>query len=178
MSVKVFLGIGTNLNRDNSIRFALLRLKELLGAVDISSVYESRAVREAEPDYYNMVIRAQCSLSFEELYEHIQTIEMEAGVEMMFYNGTNFGSKPRLDIDVLTYGDTVATRPCKVPRHDIQDYPFVLCPLTEIEPEFMHPLLKIKVSEIWEEMHPRLPEKMHVKKVDFDFNKEFENWDN
>ena len=36
MSVKVFLGIGTNLNRDNSIRFALLRLKELLGAVDIS----------------------------------------------------------------------------------------------------------------------------------------------
>ena len=31
---------------------------------------------------------------------------------MMFHNGTNFGIKRRLDVDVLVYGDLVTTEPC------------------------------------------------------------------
>lgn len=95
---------------------------------------------------------------------------------MMFHNGTNFGIKRRLDVDVLVYGDLVTTEPCKLPRHDIQDYPFVLCPLCEIDPDFIHPLLKVRVSELWQEMEPRLPEKMKVNKVDFDWEVPAPSW--
>lgn len=177
MSNKVFLGLGSNLNKSNALRFALAKLKEFLGDVTISSVYQNKAVRKAEPDYYNMVIRANTSLTLDALYNKLLEIEDEAGSEMMFFEGTNFGIKPRIDIDVLTYGDLVESTPCKVPRHDIQDYPFVLCPLTEIEPDFVHPLLNIKVKEIWDEMCPRLPEHMVVTKIDFDFKKPFASWD-
>ena len=87
---------------------------------------------------------------------------------MMFHNGTNFGIKRRLDVDVLVYGDLVTTEPCKLPRHDIQDYPFVLCPLCEIDPDFIHPLLKVRVSELWQEWS-LVCLKNEVNKVDFDW---------
>lgn len=176
MLTKVYLGVGSNLNRDNAILFGNEKLKELFSTYVHSSVYQSRAIREAEPDYYNLVVGGETALSLEELLTKIGDIEKEAGTELMFHNGTNFGLKRRLDIDVLLYGDLVTTEPCKLPRHDIQDYPFVLCPLCELDSTIVHPLLNIAISEIWTEMAPRLPEKMCVSKVDFDFSRSFSDW--
>lgn len=93
-----------------------------------------------------------------------------AGTELMFNNGTNFGVKRRLDIDILVFGDTITTTPCKLPRHDIQDYPFVLCPLCELDPNLVHPLLNVQVGEIWQEMEPRLPENRRVVKTEIDWS--------
>ncbi len=174
---KVYLGVGSNLNKENALLFACDKLKALLEDFVVSSVYESKAIRTAEPNYYNIVIGGNTSLPLNELYNKLHEIEKEAGLEPMFNNSTNFGLKRRLDIDILTYGHEVRSVPCKVPRHDIQDYPFVLCPLVELESDFVHPLLNIKVSEIWNEMYPRLPEKMQVQKVDFDFSRSFTSWD-
>lgn len=176
MTTKVYLGVGSNLNRDNALRFAKKELSALFSNVKCSSVWESRPVREAEPDYYNIVIGGDCDLSLDDLVAKLAEIELSAGKEMMFHNGTNFGIKRRLDVDVLVYGDLVTTEPCKLPRHDIQDYPFVLCPLCEIDPDFIHPLLKVRVSELWQEMEPRLPEKMKVNKVDFDWEVAAPSW--
>ena len=171
MSVTVYLGVGSNLNRENALRFAKSRLSPLFSNFKFSSVWESKAVREAEPNYYNAVMGGVTDLALTDLFSKIQEIEKEAGSELMFNNGTNFGVKRRLDIDILVYGDTICAEPCKLPRHDIQDYPFVLCPLCDIDPDLEHPLLKLKVSDLWKEMEPRLPEKMKVKKV------ETMNWD-
>ncbi|MCR5084699.1 MAG: 2-amino-4-hydroxy-6-hydroxymethyldihydropteridine diphosphokinase [Succinivibrionaceae bacterium] len=169
--------MGSNLNRDNALRFAVAKLREAFGDIRVSSVWQSHAVRAAEPDYYNLVVGLDTDRSLEDLLEAIGGIEAQGGREMMFHNSTNFGSKRRLDIDVLLYGETVCTTPCKLPRHDIQDYPFVLAPLCELDPEILHPLLKIKVKEIWSEMAPRLPEKMRVTKIsDFDWNAAVPDW--
>ncbi len=173
---KVYLGIGSNLNRENAMLFAKAKLEPLFENFAVSSVWRSKAVRSAEPDYFNMVAGGDTKLSLNDLLEVIANIEQQAGSEMMFHNGTNFGIKRRLDIDVLLYGDLVATEPCKVPRHDIQDYPFVLCPLCEIDENIVHPLLKISVKEIWSEMAPRLPENMQVEKQDFDFSRSAPDW--
>lgn len=177
MLTKVYLGVGSNLDRDNAILFAKEQLSKLFSNFVMSSVWQSRAIREAEPDYYNMVVGGETELSLEELLAEIEKIENKAGTELMFHNGTNFGLKRRLDIDILLFGNLVTTTPCKVPRHDIQDYPFVLCPLCEIDNTIVHPLLNIAISEIWTEMAPRLPEKMRVSKVDFDFSRQVPNWD-
>ena len=160
MLTKVYLGVGSNLDRENAILFAKEQLSKLFSNFVMSSVWQSRAIR-----------------SLEELLSEIEKIENKAGTELMFHNGTNFGLKRRLDIDILLFGNLVTTTPCKVPRHDIQDYPFVLCPLCEIDNTIVHPLLNIAISEIWTEMAPRLPEKMRVSKVDFDFSRQVPNWD-
>ena len=176
MSVKVFFGIGSNLNRENALRFAKSRLKKLIPDLRLSSVWASNAVREAEPQYYNLVAGGTTDMPIEELFAAINVIEAEAGAELMFNNGTNFGVKRRLDIDILLYGDLVTTTPCKLPRHDIQDYPFVLCPLCELDPNIIHPLLRLRIGDIWNEMEPRLPEKRKVEKVKIDWDAPLPDW--
>ncbi len=174
---QVYLGIGSNLNRENALLFARAQLEPLFKDYAQSSVWQSHAVREAEPDYLNMVAGGNCELSLEELVAVLDDIEKRAGSEMMFHNGTNFGIKRRLDIDVLLYDDVITTEPCKLPRHDIQDYPFVLCPLCELNDTIIHPLLKLPIKEIWNEMAPRLPAKMKVEKFDFDWNRAAPDWE-
>ena len=173
---QVYLGIGSNLNRDNALLFAKAALAPLFTDFKHSSVWQSHAVREAEPDYLNMVVGGQCALSLDDLLAAIEKIEAQAGSEMMFHNGTNFGVKRRLDIDVLLYDDVVTTTPCKLPRHDIQDYPFVLCPLCELNADLVHPLLKLPIKEIWNEMAPRLPARMKVEKYDLAWNRKAPEW--
>ncbi len=176
MSNKVYLGVGSNLNRERSLLFAKVKLQALFSEFKCSSVWCSHAVRVAEPDYYNAVMGGQTDLSLDQIYEQITRVEAMAGKELMFNNGTNFGVKPRLDIDILVYNDVVCNEPCKLPRHDIQDYPFVLCPLCEIDAELEHPLLKIRVGDLWTEMEPRLPDNMRVTKVEFNWNAEAPQW--
>lgn len=178
MATRVYLGVGSNLNKENALRFAVAKIGPLFKNFTKSSVWISHAVRSGEPDYYNMVFGGDTEASIEDLYACLQKVEQLAGTEMMFNEGTNFGLKRRLDIDILLFGDTVTTEPCKVPRHDIQDYPFVLCPLCELDPNLEHPLLKVKVGEIWQEMEPRLPEKCKVSKVEIDWSVEAPQWHN
>ena len=123
-----------------------------------------------------MVVGGDVEMSLQDLYDAIMDIEALAGKELMFNNGTNFGVKRRLDIDILVYGDTITTTPCKLPRHDIQDYPFVLCPLCELDANLVHPLLNIKVGDIWTEMEPRLPDNHRIAKFDFDWTVEAPSW--
>ncbi len=176
MTTRVYLGVGSNLNRENSLRFAVAKLEPLFKNFVKSSVWSSHAIRTAEPDYLNMVVGGDVEMSLQELFDAIMEIEKLAGKELMFNNGTNFGVKRRLDIDILIYGNTIATEPCKLPRHDIQDYPFVLCPLCELDADLVHPLLNIRIGEIWAEMEPRLPDNHRVCKFDFDWSKEAPSW--
>lgn len=176
MTTKVYLGVGSNLNRDNALRFARAKLAGLFKNFKVSSVWSSHAVRAAEPDYYNAVMGGETDLSLDDMYKAICDIEEQAGTELMFNNGTNFGVKRRLDIDILVYGEVICTEPCKLPRHDIQDYPFVLAPLCELDSQLIHPLLKIKVADLWQEMEPRLPENMKVAKAQIDWNIEIPDW--
>lgn len=178
MSTQVYLGIGSNLNRDNAVLFALEKLRPLFKEFKVSPVYESKAVREAEPDYYNLCVGGSTELSMEDLYNEIVKIEGEAGSELMIYNSTNFGLKHRVDIDILTYGNEVRDEPCKVPRHDIQDYPFVNIPLNDIAPELVHPILGLPVSELNEQMVPHIPEGRRVVKIPFDTKRKFTSWGN
>lgn len=176
MTTRVYLGVGSNLNRENALRFARAKLAPLFENFRVSSVWCSHAIRAAEPDYLNMVTGGDTSLSLDKLYAEIEQIEIQAGTELMFNRGTNFGVRRRLDIDILVYGDTITTSPCKLPRHDIQDYPFVLCPLCELDAGLVHPLLKLRVGDIWKEMEPRLPDNMKLAKAEVDWSIAAPEW--
>ena len=174
----IFLGIGSNLNRDNALRFAVAQLRKILLDMQVSSVWESHAVRQAEPDYYNMVIKAVTRLSLEDLFAAVHRIEELAGRELMYHQGTNFGIRRRLDIDILLFGDTITTVPCKVPRHDIVDYPFVICPLLELEPELVRPGDGVRIADCWEQLRTAQQGRpfTDVRRVAFDFSQEPPAW--
>ena len=59
----------------------------------------------------------------------------------------------------------ISNEKIKIPRKEIIEYDFVLTPLIDIAPDFIHPELNMSHSDIMED---HIIEKQIVKKVDFD----------
>ena len=59
---RIYISVGTNINRELNLRGAVRDLAQLLGPLQLSSVYESEAVGFVGDAFYNMVIGADTEL--------------------------------------------------------------------------------------------------------------------
>ncbi len=99
----VYLGVGSNIERERYIIAGLDALERLFGALVLSPVYESDAIGfEGEP-FYNLVARVETDLEVGELQKALRHIEYEHG---RLQNASRFSAR-KLDIDILTYDDRV-----------------------------------------------------------------------
>ncbi|RYZ93038.1 MAG: 2-amino-4-hydroxy-6-hydroxymethyldihydropteridine diphosphokinase [Moraxellaceae bacterium] len=143
---QVFLGIGSNLNREKNIRAGLAALQSLFGYLIFSKVYESEPVGFKGSNFYNMVVSVHTDLSITSLSEALKKIEDDHG---RVRTGPKYSPRT-LDIDILTYGDFVGTDSgIDIPRAEITENAFVLLPLSEIAPQQLHPQLKQTYAELW-----------------------------
>ena len=55
-----------------------------------------------------------------------------------------------LDIDLLLYGDEIIPA-LRVPRADILEYSFVLCPFADLAPDLAHPVTGRAIGRHWVE---------------------------
>ena len=142
----VFLGLGSNLNREKNICSGLISLKNKFGNLTCSRVYESESVGFRGSHFYNLVVSMQIELSLLDLSEAIKKIEDDHG---RVRTGPKY--RPRtLDIDILTYGDFVGVEAgIEIPRAEITKNAFVLLPLSEIAPKELHPCLKKSYADLW-----------------------------
>jgi len=144
---QVFLGVGSNLEREKNIRAGLFALKNLLGELAISPVYESESVGFKGSHFYNLVVSGNTSLELAQLSEALKKIEDENG---RIRTGPKYSPRT-LDIDILTYGDFVGIEAgIELPRAEIIENAFVLLPLSEIAPHCMHPQYKKSYVELWQ----------------------------
>lgn len=144
--IQVFLGLGSNLDREKNIRAGLLSLKKLFGDLRLSNVYESESVGFKGSNFYNLVVSLQTDLTIAELSEALKKIEDENG---RVRTGPKYSPRT-LDIDILTYGDFVGVEAgVELPRAEITDNAFVLLPLSELVPDELHPHLKKSYAELW-----------------------------
>lgn len=138
---QVFLGIGSNLgDREASIAQAYEKLEELVGPIFIkSTIIETPAwAKEDSPSYLNAVIRIQTSLFPLELIKTVLGIEQELGRVR-----TEKWASRTIDVDILYFEDWLFSTPSLIIPHPyIQKRAFVLEPLAEIAPDFIHPVLK------------------------------------
>lgn len=135
MTVEAALGLGGNLG-DPVAAFAaaLARLRAHAGVEvkAMSSVWRTAPWGKLDqPEFRNMAVLVETSLSAEALLALCLAIERESGRERRERWG------PRtLDIDILTYGGQTIERPgLQVPHPRIAERAFVLAPLAEIAPE-------------------------------------------
>jgi 2-amino-4-hydroxy-6-hydroxymethyldihydropteridine diphosphokinase len=68
-----------------------------------------------------------------------------------------------IDIDVILYGDLIVTvsNVLQVPHPQMQHRRFVLEPLAEIAPDYLHPVLKKTITELLQS----LPDDLTVSKI-------------
>ncbi|MDX1693259.1 MAG: 2-amino-4-hydroxy-6-hydroxymethyldihydropteridine diphosphokinase [Ketobacteraceae bacterium] len=145
---RVYLSLGSNIDRHKHIRNALHELSALFGHLVLSTVYESEAVGFAGDHFYNLVVGLDTDLSIGELQAEIKRIEDDNG---RVRGGPKFSSRT-LDIDILTYGDFVGEEAgVTLPRDEITKNAFVLLPLSEVAPDELHPELNKSFQTLWEE---------------------------
>ncbi len=148
---QVFLGLGSNLEREKNIRAGLLALKDVFGDLTLSQVYESESVGFKGSNFYNLVVSLQTDLTIAELSNTLKKIEDKNG---RVRTGPKYSPRT-LDIDILTYGDFVGVEAgVDLPRAEIIENAFVLLPLSELAPHELHPTLQKTYADLWASYDP------------------------
>ena len=143
----IYLSIGSNQgNREGFLREALEMLRKVAGHLrKVSKVYESAPWGNIQqPHFLNQVVEMQTSHSPAELMKICLKIEVALGRQRI----EKWGPR-KIDIDILFYGDQIIEEEnLSIPHPRLQERNFVLIPLNEIAPDFVHPVLKETVSSL------------------------------
>ena len=138
---KVFLLTGGNLeDRMQNLQKAGSLIEECVGQIlRKSSVYETAAWgNTAQPSFLNQVIEISTLLPAEKVLSTILEIEQKLGRIRREKMG------PRMiDIDILYFNHSIFfSTNLIIPHPQLHNRRFVLVPLAEIAPEFVHPILQ------------------------------------
>ena len=157
----VYLCLGSNLgNREIQLLRAESEIEKYIGQViKKSSVYETEPWGlSADINFLNQVLLVETNHKPDILIKKCLEIETKMG---RIRNSQVYESRI-IDIDVIFYGNEIINNDkLTVPHPHIASRRFVLEPLCEISPAFIHPLLKKTVMEL---LHI-CPDKMLVKKL-------------
>jgi 2-amino-4-hydroxy-6-hydroxymethyldihydropteridine diphosphokinase len=101
-----------------------------------------------QPDFYNQAVQIETMLTPKDLLNELLRIEAAAG---RIRNGEKWGERT-MDIDILFYNNEIILEDhLKIPHPHLQDRKFVLAPLAQIAPEYMHPQLNKTTSNLLKE---------------------------
>lgn len=136
---KTYLLLGSNMgNSQLQLTRAINKISKQIGIViKQSKLYITLAWGNTnQPDFLNQVIVVETKLSSIQTMQTILTIEKQMGRLRTVKNA------PRLiDIDILYFNkEVVDSKLLRLPHPEIQNRRFVLIPLNELSPNFLHPL--------------------------------------
>jgi 2-amino-4-hydroxy-6-hydroxymethyldihydropteridine diphosphokinase len=142
----VYLALGTNLgDRLANLRDALNVLAPDVSVLRESTIYETPPWGFTDqPAFLNMVVEAETSLRPRALLTYLKQREDELGRVKNFRNG------PRhIDLDILFYDDVVyEDERLQIPHPRLHERAFVLVPLSDLAPDFVHPVLGKDVKSL------------------------------
>jgi len=149
--VKVYVSVGSNIDREANVTSALGELAEEYSELQQSRIFETEAVGFDGDAFYNLVIAFETSQTPQQVSEVLNRIEDKHGRDR---SAAKFCSRT-LDLDLLLYGDLVLEEShLKLPRPEILIYAFVLQPLAEIAGDMKHPVTGFSFAMIWDAFDP------------------------
>jgi 2-amino-4-hydroxy-6-hydroxymethyldihydropteridine diphosphokinase len=164
MQHTAYIGIGSNLESpaENCLK-AVERLNTHpdLTLVARSSLYQSEPFGITDQDWFvNSVAQITTALSPDKLLEVCLSIELKIGRTRTEKWG------PRIiDLDILFYDDLILKQDgLEIPHPGIAERSFVLAPMNEIAPNFVHPGLKKNIEALLKE----IPNPQQVNRVSSD----------
>jgi 2-amino-4-hydroxy-6-hydroxymethyldihydropteridine diphosphokinase len=151
---QVYVAMGSNLgDRDAHLAAGVTALRQTEGieVVSVSSLYETDPVGPApQGPYLNGAVQLATHLPPGALLARL--LEIEAGEGRT--RGAERNSPRTLDLDLLFYGKlTLAESDLKIPHPRLAERPFVLEPLRDLAPDFIHPILGQSIEQLAGRVH-------------------------
>jgi 2-amino-4-hydroxy-6-hydroxymethyldihydropteridine diphosphokinase len=130
---------------------SLLDLAENISIIRASAAYETEPWGVKNQDWFlNLVVEIKTSLTPEDLMFKCQEIELLLGRSRD--NEIRWGKRP-IDIDIIFYGkEVVFTNMLCIPHKLMHRRAFVLVPLMELIPDFIHPVICKSVEAIYDDL--------------------------
>ncbi len=147
-SKTVILHTGSNKGDPQlQLEEAILHIEVLIGpVVKMSSVYETEPWGNSDqPNFYNQALEIHTDRTPQEVLQLIHEIEHKMGRRREIKWGER-----NIDIDMIFYeSEILKTEKLTLPHPHMHQRNFVLIPVMEIVPEFVHPELGETVEELY-----------------------------
>jgi len=155
----IFVNIGSNLSSEKGDRFFNLKKSlelielENIKIIQISSIYETPSYpNEKNPKFLNIGLEIKCNYSPNNLIKKFNKIEKK----LQRIRGIK--NQPRTcDIDLIDYqGKVLSSIELILPHPKAHLRNFVLFPMKEISPDWIHPTLNVKIDFLIEKLSSKL----------------------
>lgn len=123
--MQYFLSMGSNINAEANIIFAIEQINKILANTKYSSIHKTKAEGFEGDDFLNLVVAGESELSFDKLNEKLKDIENESGRKR---DVPKFSART-LDIDIILQIDQDEIL---FESNEIEKYSFVSEPLKEV----------------------------------------------
>ena len=147
---KAYIALGSNVgNWKNNLNQAILSISKLGVITQLASVYLSHPFGYEQQHYfYNSALELETNLSPYGLFDELQIIEKKLQKNKLFVNGPR-----KIDLDIIFFNKLVLnSKKLIIPHHAVHLRDFVLLPLMEINPFYMHPIKKETMSRIYKKL--------------------------
>ena len=143
--ITAYLSLGSNLgDRQSNLDQALKMISERMRLGKVSSIYDTEPVGLVnQPRFLNLACEVFTRITPEGLLALLKGIEQKMG------RYSRSGEPRIIDIDIVLFGDQEVNVPgLIIPHPKMHERAFVLIPLAEIAPDFVHPVLKKTIKEL------------------------------
>lgn len=146
MTEQAFISIGSNIDPERNLPRCVDRLGIIGEVVAVSRVYQNPAVGSTtQPDFLNAAVMIETTMVPSDIKRRLYDIETELG---RVRTGDAHAART-IDLDLCLLGDQVErSTELALPHPDIEKYVFVVMPLAELAPEFVHPTLGVSLYEL------------------------------
>lgn len=141
------LSLGSNLgDQSEQIKLAVDYLKELGHVNRTSSEFVSEAMGFSGPDFINIAVVLETQFSPLSLLEKLKQIELKMG--RVVSNSKGYTSRI-IDIDIISFNNEVfSSNELNIPHKEMGKRNFVLVPLKEVCPNWVHPISHESIDEM------------------------------
>jgi len=149
MNSNVFIGLGSNVgDRESYLNRAIQKMGVCpeIEVIETSQFLENRSKGPIlQPEFINAVIKVNTIFTPEELLGYLQKLELELG---RTHKGT-YGPRT-IDLDILFFSDEIVCQEnLTVPHPLLHEREFVLVPLYELAPDWVHPVLQESIKSLY-----------------------------
>ncbi|MEY4668389.1 MAG: 2-amino-4-hydroxy-6-hydroxymethyldihydropteridine diphosphokinase [Pseudomonadota bacterium] len=152
--MRYYIGFGSNVgHREEWLARAVAQIRAEVGEViAISKPFFNQAAvlpgddPSKHPEYLNVVMSLECPLSPVELMRALLTIERNLGRDR---DSEGVWGDRTVDLDIVAAGDMIVDAPeVTIPHPRMHERDFVLLPLSELAPTWVHPVYKVPLSKL------------------------------